>query len=151
MPRRGTSSPGPGRGPRPTSPSPDTGSASPARACGPRARCGRSPVVGPRPRSVPDIGRGRPCPVGGPSRRGSRARLQRVFHRVILHLVLGDLFHAGDGHVFAGHAVLAAEDREELLTGSCLVPRGEFLREWLPIATPAEAAADAKGPHGTRQ
>src|SRR5207253_1216788 len=148
MPRQGTSSPRPGRGPPPPCPPPDTGSGSPARACAPRARYGRSPAVGPRPRSVPDIGPGRPCRAGGPTRRGSRARLQRVLHRVIFHLVLGDLFHARDGHVFAGHAMLAAEDREELLAGSRLVRRGEFLRKGLPTAAHAEAATDAKRLHG---
>src|SRR5207253_10953676 len=145
MPRRGTSSPRPGRGPPPPCPPPDTGSGSPARACAPRARCGRSPAAEPRPRSVRGIGPGRPCRAGGPARRGSRARLQRVFHRVILHLVLGDLFHAGDGHVFAGHAVLAAEDREELLAGSRLVRRGQVLRETLPVAPYAAAAAEPAG------
>src|SRR5438876_59620 len=89
-----------------------------------------------------------PLPASRYRVRGSRARLQRVLHRVIFHLVLGDLFHAGDGHVFAGHAVLAAEDREELLAGSRLVRRGEFLRERLPVAPHAEAAADAEGLHG---
>src|SRR5438132_854207 len=68
---------------------------------------------------------------------------------VIVHeQVRADLFHAGDGHVCAGHAVLAAEDREELLSSSRLVRRGEFLREGLPAAAHAEAAADAKRLHG---
>src|SRR5437660_3770738 len=147
-PRR-TSSRRSGPGPRPRGPPADTGSRSPSPAGAPRARCGPGPAAGPRPRSARGIGRGPQCRDGGRTPRGSRARLQGVPDRVVLDLFLRDLLDGRDRDVLPRHAMLAAEDRQELLAGRRVVLRGEFLRERLPGAPHAEAAADSKRLHGT--